>query len=135
MILVETITEIKVKEEDIDELEHVNNSVYVTYLEKARGDWYSSAGIPFDEMRKRVVSTVVLKLEILYMKEAKLGDVLKVMTVPTRLGNTSFVFQQDIFNQLGEKIVEATVTNVMIDRRSKKSRRVAEEIALNFSQD
>jgi len=135
VILVETITEIKVKDEDIDELEHVNNSVYVTYLEIARGDWYSCAGIPFDTMRIRAVSTVVLKLEVLYRKEAKLGDLLKVKTVPTRLGNTSFVFQQDIFNQFGEKIVEATVTNVMIDRRSKKSRSVVEEIALNFRQD
>ncbi|MBS4214704.1 MULTISPECIES: acyl-CoA thioesterase [Neobacillus] len=128
----ETITEIKVEQEAIDELEHVNNSVYVTYLEKARGDWYRDAGISFNEMRKRLVSTVVLKLEILYIQEAKLGEILKVKTSPIRLGNKSFVFQQDIYNQSGKKIVEALVTNVMIDRSVRKSIPVIKEIARFF---
>lgn len=127
-----TITEIRVKPEDIDELEHVNNSIYVTYLEKARGDWYSNAGISFNEMRIRLVSTVVLKLEILYIQEAKLGEKLTVETTPIRIGHKSFVFQQDIYNQFNKKIVEARVTNVMIDRKIRKGIPVVEEIARYF---
>lgn len=128
----ETITEIIVKENDIDELEHVNNSVYLNYLEKARGDWYSQAGMSFKQMKERSLTTVVLKIEITYLKEAKLGDLLKVKTSPVKLGTKSFVQQQDIYNQRDEKVVESTVTNVMMNWGAKQSIPVVEEIARFF---
>jgi YbgC/YbaW family acyl-CoA thioester hydrolase len=131
-MIVETITELIVKQEDIDELGHVNNSVYVSYLEKARSHWYSKAGISFDEMRKRGISTVVLKLEILYIKEALLDEFLRIKTSPVRLGNKSFIFEQIIFNQSGVIISKAAVTNVMFDRTIRKSIPVVEEIARQF---
>lgn len=126
------MTELKVKIVDIDALGHVNNSVYVAYLEQARCHWYESAGIPVNEMHNRFVSTVVLRLDIFYVKEAKLDDTLTVRTIPVRLGNTSFVFEQVIFNQKGEIITEATVTNVMFDLITRKSVPVINEISNKF---
>jgi YbgC/YbaW family acyl-CoA thioester hydrolase len=132
VINVETMTKIKVKQEDIDELGHVNNSIYVSYLEDARSHWYSEAGISFDEMRERSLSTVVLRLDILYIKEARLGDLLRIKTTPVRLGNKSFVFEQVIFNHSGDIISESTVTNVMFDRLARNSIPVVDEIACQF---
>ncbi|WP_044894374.1 acyl-CoA thioesterase [Bacillus alveayuensis] len=128
----ETVTEIKVKPEDIDELGHVNNKVYVAYLEKAREHWYSEAGLPFAVMKKRNLGTVVLKLDVFFKKEARLGDILKVKTRPIRLGTKSFVLEQIIFNEANEAITEATITNVMFDTTVRKSTTVADEIARHF---
>ncbi|PWA11114.1 acyl-CoA thioesterase [Pueribacillus theae] len=131
----ETTTEIIVKEEDIDELEHVNNSVYVTYLEKGRGDWYREAGFSFEEMKKHQYGTVVVKLNITFIKEAKLRDRLKIKTIPIRLGNTSFDHKQEIYNEQGDMITEAFVTNVMFDRKERKSIPVVKELARHFNNE
>jgi YbgC/YbaW family acyl-CoA thioester hydrolase len=127
-----TDTEVVVKEADIDELGHVNNSIYGFYLEKGRSDWYKKADLSFEEMARRGIATVVLRLDILYLMEVKLGDCLRIQTVPDRLGNTSFLFKQVIFNQDEQKITEARVTSVMINRGLKKSIPVAKEIARFF---
>jgi YbgC/YbaW family acyl-CoA thioester hydrolase len=128
----ETITEIKVKEEDIDEMDHVNNSVYVKYLEKGRADWYREAGLSFQEMAKHNLGTVVLRLDILYKKEVRLGEVLRVKTIPKKLGNTSFVLYQEIVNEEEEVTTEATVVSVMVNKKERKSTEVANQIASHF---
>ena len=127
-----SITEIKVVESDIDVLGHVNNSVYIQYLERARLDWYSQAGAPMAEMLPKSVATVVLKIDIYFAKEARLGDCLTIHTSPIRLGNKSFDFEQFIHNQSDEIITKATVTTVMFDTVERKSIPVIEEISRHF---
>lgn len=127
-----TEIQIVVKQQDIDELNHVNNKVYVDYLEEARGDWYAQTGFSFDIMRERNLGTVVLKLNITFLQEATLGEELTVKTIPVRLGRTSFDLQQKIYNERGEKITEANVVSVMFDRQNRKSVPVVEEIARHF---
>ncbi|OLO37027.1 hypothetical protein BTR23_14920 [Alkalihalophilus pseudofirmus] len=126
----ETITNIEVKPIDIDVLGHVNNSVYVSYLEKGRMDWYEKAGFIFNV--NQTIGTVVIRLDILYLKEVRLGDSLKVITSPIRLGNKSYVMKQNIFNQRDEHVSEATVTSVMFDTVTRKSVKVTNEIARCF---
>lgn len=129
---VETTTEIIVTEADLDALGHVNHSVYVTYLEKGRAQWYRELGLPLEEMLKRETGTVVLKLEIVYVKEARLGETINIQTIPVRVGDKSFVLEQVIYNENGEIITEATVTNVMFDMLTRKSTIVAPEIREAF---
>jgi acyl-CoA thioesterase FadM len=78
------------------------------------------------------IGTVVLKMEVLYLKEAKLGDHLKIITRPEYLGNTSFVLKQDIYNQFDEHITDAKVTMVMFDTVLRKGIRVINQIAQYF---
>jgi YbgC/YbaW family acyl-CoA thioester hydrolase len=129
----ETLSEIIVKEDDIDPIGHVNNIRYVSFFEAARGEWYAKGGISYEEMRKRKIGTVILRLEIMFLKEARLGDSLKIITRPKKLGNKSFVFEQTIYNQLEERITEATVTSVMFDTTLRKSIPVVDKIAVRFS--
>lgn len=132
MIFVEVLTNIVVKKEDIDELGHVNNSVYVTYIEKGRYDWYVETGLSLDQMIERNIGTVIIKLEVLFKKEAKLGDRLTVKTSPVRMGTKSYVFEQTIIDQDGELVTEAIVTNVMFDLIERKGIPVIDEIARYF---
>ncbi|MGO4888350.1 acyl-CoA thioesterase [Anaerobacillus sp. MEB173] len=128
----DVVLKIKTKDEDMDEVGHVNNIKYVSYLEQARKKWYEYAGIPFDEMQKRNIGTVILKLDIMFLKEARLGDTLEVITKPIKIGNKSFVLKQDIYNQRNELLTEATVTSVMFDTAARESIKVLDEIACQF---
>lgn len=129
----ETVKNITVSENDIDGLNHVNNSVYLNYLEHGREAWYMEhAGYSYNDFHKANLGTAVLRIDILYKKEALLHDKLRIVTTPEKLGNTSFVFKQKILNEKDEEVCEATVTKVMIDFTTRQSRPVIEEIARNF---
>lgn len=128
----ETYTAVQVVTSEIDQFEHVNNGVYVNYLERGRRDWYHQSGLSVDEMLNRRIGTVILRLEILYKKEITFGEVVQVRTTPAKLGNTSFVFKQDILNRENEVVTEATVVSVMVDTETRKSITVVEEIAKHF---
>ncbi|WP_413299875.1 thioesterase family protein [Bacillus sp. 1P10SD] len=128
-----TTTFIEVKNSDLDDLEHVNNSVYLTYLEAAREEWYKkAAGMTFQDMLEMNLGTVLIKLEILFKKEAVLGDHLEITTTPKKIGKTSFEFHQLILNQHREIVAEANVLNVMINLSTRKSVPVVRNIAANF---
>lgn len=130
----EVAYERKVKEEDIDELGHVNNAVYVKFLEYGRGEWYKqAAGMSFSDMKTLGIGTVVVRLDITFRKEALLGDVLTIYTKPQKLGTKSFVLKQEIYNQHGELLTEAVVTNVMFDPEKRTSIPVINAIARNFT--
>lgn len=130
-----SIIEIVVKEEDIDSLGHVNHIVYFQYLQDGRTDWFKKTGLSFESLHKKSIESVVLKIEVLYRQEAKLGEYLIVETNPLRLGNTSFSFEQRILNQKNEVITEATVTEVMFDLRTRKSTPIVQEIIRGFQSD
>jgi YbgC/YbaW family acyl-CoA thioester hydrolase len=131
-IVLETIFTLQTHIEDIDQLGHVNNCRYVKFLEDARVDWYGKCGITLHDFKEMGMGTVVLKMEVLYLKEAKLGDHLKIITTPEYLGKTSFVLKQDIYNQFDEHISDAKVTMVMFDTVLRKGIRVINQIAQYF---
>lgn len=128
----ETIFTLQTQKEDIDSLGHVNNGRYVKFLEDARVNWYEKCGLSLKDFQEMSIGTVVLKMEVLYLKEATLGDHLKVITRPEYLGNTSFVLKQDIYNQFDEHITDAKVTMVMFDTLLRKSIKVIDQFAQYF---
>lgn len=126
-------TSLTVIESDIDELGHVNNKVYLDYLEKGRENWfYKATGMNFLDMKEKNLGTVVIRIEIDFKKEALLGDRLQIETIPNYIGNKSFKFKQFIYNQKNEMLTEALVTCVMFDPTTRKSIPVIEEIRGKF---
>lgn len=125
----QTTTKIIVAPEDIDQLGHVNYLKYILFLEKGVGHWYKQAGVNFRELREKDLGTVVLKMDISYQKEARLGDTLNVTTTLTHVGNKSFSLKQVIHNQDDIQITEATKTFVMFNTSTRKGVPVIEEIS------
>lgn len=124
---------IVVREQDIDGLNHVNNATYLNYLEHGREAWYiQKTGYSYEDFHHENLGTVVLRSDVLYKQEALLHDVLRVITKPKKLGNTSYVFEQKILNEKDEVICEATITKVMFDTTKRKSTQVIEPIANQF---
>lgn len=128
----QTTTEIIVKEEDLDYLGHVNYNKYIAYLEAGVGDWYAGVGLSHAYLAENKIGTVLVKLEVSYLKEARLEDVLRVVTTPSKVGTKSFVMRQEIYNQREEVITESTKIFVMFDISSRKSLPVIEQIRSGF---
>lgn len=133
--ILQTIIEIRVKEEDIDALGHVNYNKFIAYSEQAIGDWYKKAGLDWHKQENRQLGTVVVNLNVSYIKEARLGEVLKVVTTPVKLGTKSFQLKQEIFNANDELITEFSKKFVMFDLTTRKGMVVVNEIARHFPKE
>ncbi|MDQ0270403.1 acyl-CoA thioesterase [Cytobacillus purgationiresistens] len=129
----EIITEIIVQQEDIDHLGHMNYMKYLTYLEKGVIEWYAKSGVGKEGLDKRNLGTVLIKFDVSYIHEARLGDKLRIMTNLTYVGNKSFVLKQDIYNENQEHLTDCKKTFVMFNLETRKGVPVIEEIAQQFS--
>ncbi|MEC2054192.1 acyl-CoA thioesterase [Peribacillus psychrosaccharolyticus] len=123
---------IKIQETDIDEIGHVNYMNYISFSERGMGDWYKKAGVPLTDLLEKNVGTVLLKFDILYLAEARVGDTLTIHTIPVRLGTKSFEFKQEIYNQDGIQTTECNKTFVMFDLITRKSIPVEPNIVSHF---
>ena len=133
IVEMQTMTEIIVKQEDIDHLGHVNYLKYIYYLELGMGDWYRQAGVSMDELSEKNLGTVLINIDLSYLKEARLGDTLKVITSLSKVGNKSFVLKQDIYNSVDVQITDCRKTFVMFDTIARKSTPVVDEITCHFN--
>lgn len=120
---------IKVTEEHLDELQHVNNAIYVKWMEKVAGAHWKklSEGHQLDQY-----IWVVLRHEIDYKGQAKLGD---TVLAKTRVGDSKgFTSERFIEFYLGDTlIVKAKTTWGMLYKENYKPARIREDVlqALN----
>lgn len=84
----------RVRFRDVDSMRHVNNSVYLTYLESARIayiDELTGTGDPVSEM-----SMILARVEIDFRSPALYGEEIEVGVRPGRLGTKSFELESPI---------------------------------------
>ncbi|HXE80303.1 MAG TPA: thioesterase family protein [Vicinamibacterales bacterium] len=104
--------EIEVRFRDCDLLGHVNNAVYLSYLEQARvGYWQrlsGSSGVPR--------SFILARAECDYRAPATLGDRLVVRVAVASVGRSSFTLDYEVLNARTRQVVAAARTvQVMYD--------------------
>jgi acyl-CoA thioester hydrolase len=123
------IHRLEVRFRDCDPMGHVNNAVYLTYLEQARfAHWralwkYRKAGAD-----PRVPGVILARAEVDYRAPATEGDVLEIRLTIAKLGRTSFHYEYVIVDQAGRIILEARTIQVMYDYASGKPVEIASEI-------
>lgn len=95
---------------DMDALRHVNNAVYLTYLENAReAYWRAFAG------DVEIFPFTLARVEIDYRSSATWRDDLAVAVWVKRLGTTSFELEYTIDAADGRRCAEARTVLVMMD--------------------
>ncbi|WP_282943147.1 acyl-CoA thioesterase [Paenibacillus sp. RC67] len=124
--------DIIVRSTEIDVNGHVNNAKYLEYLEWGREEWYDTVGLSYQIFTSLGVQTVTVNININYRKECKQGDKLSIVTRPEKMGRTSFVLKQELYNETGELCADAIVTSVTMDIQSRKSREVPEPLQKLF---
>ena len=110
---------IEIRWNDLDVYGHVNNAIYLTYLEEARDEWLSmSLGDP-----EQIWNWVLVHVEIDYRRELTLVDDVVVATCRLdRIGGSSVTTREEVRTSAGQLAAEATAVLVARDRDAGSSR-------------
>lgn len=111
----------------MDALGHVNNAVFVTYFEIARGRFMLEACPGWDWSRDMFL---VANVHVDFRRELLLtADEPRVMVKTSKIGTKSFVLEYAIVSNPGEELViyaTGTTTQVMFDMKSRQTVEVPE---------
>jgi acyl-CoA thioester hydrolase len=116
---------IEVRFRDLDGMGHVNNAVYLTYLEVARAHYWRALG---ESEWPRLRTYVVARAEIDYRSPAGLGDDLVCHVRVASFGSRSFAMEYLLVERTtGRTIAEARTVQAMYDYEAGASRPLDEE--------
>lgn len=120
----------RVKPEHIDELDHVNNVVYVQWIQDAAVKHWNL--LASESLRKKYV-WVIVRHEIDYKHPAKLNEELLITTRVLDAGTVSSNRMVQIFRKADHKLlVESKTTWCMIDTTTQRPARINNEIKEMF---
>ncbi len=117
---------ITVEEADLDDLNHVNNVVYLRWVQEVAGKhWFKKAG------KDLSVLWVVRKHEIEYFQPAFKGDVLSLSTWVEKMEGLSSFRRVEI--RKGESLICRCLSNwIMLDAKTMRPKRIPAEISTLF---
>ncbi|MCE9581851.1 MAG: acyl-CoA thioesterase [Planctomycetes bacterium] len=95
---------------DMDALQHVNNAVYLTYLENAREAWWQDLAGNFG-----IFPFTLARIEIDYRNSATWKDEIAVKVAVTRIGTTSFDLTYELDAADGRRLADAKSVLVMME--------------------
>ena len=112
----ETQCVLKVRSYECDSYSHVNNAVYLNYLEYARYEFLKDVGFDYLKAVEAGYGTYISRIEIDYKKPAFTDNELVIKSKPIKKGAVSGTISQQIWR--GEElIVEAKVTWVFVNSK------------------
>jgi acyl-CoA thioester hydrolase len=97
---------------DLDAFGHVNNGVYLTYIENARLG-YAREVLGIERLDGLLM--IVASVKIDFRSRANLGDMLEVGARTTRVGTKSFDLEHEIRARDGRLVAESETTLVAFD--------------------
>jgi acyl-CoA thioester hydrolase len=106
----------QVRFRDLDPMGHVNNAVFLTYLEQARIAFFEQQGlcVALDDM-----NMIVARVEIDFRAPVRLGQEVEVAVRATRFGTKSFDLGYELTVD-GEIVAEAKTVQVAYDYRRRE---------------
>src|SRR5688572_30217803 len=118
---------LEVRFRDCDAMGHVNNAVYLTYLEETRFAYWRSLWGP--DLRSSGTPGIILaRAEIDYRRPARYGETLEIRMTLDRIGRTSIASSYEVVNQLGDLTANAKTVIVVYDYATGQPVPVSESI-------
>lgn len=106
----------KVRPFECDYYGHVNNAIYLNYLEFARMEVLEKKGFTLTELKHRGLLLVIRRIEITYKWPALAHDQLVIRTVLKEYRRVGATFHQEILRRADEKLLaEADVAWVVVN--------------------
>ena len=119
---------IQTRWKDMDSFGHINNAVYLTYIEDARTTLFKRWNL-----KSQNTSVIVASLKIDYFTQIKHPSKLIIGSTISRIGNSSFDIQSAIFiDGLKKPAALSLVICVCYDYENGKSVTVYDEIRNDF---
>jgi acyl-CoA thioester hydrolase len=115
---------------DTDRQGHLNNAVFATFLESGRVAFLVN---PENPLAPSGCGFVIARLELDFRAEMHWGGEVEIGTVVLRVGRSSFLLGQGIF-QDGGCTATARTTIVMMDETTRRSAPMPEELRARLMQ-
>ena len=107
--------DVKIYYEDTDCLGIVYHSNYLKYMERGRSEYISLKGKPIHQLNEEGLNFAVFEMKIKFLKAAKLGDILQVITKPGEGGSE---YRKKLIQRIelnGQTMIEAEVDIVCLN--------------------
>ena len=135
--------QLEVRFRDCDAMGHVNNAVYLTYLEQARFAHWRANGLARHTLDSAaaegggpaIPGVIVARVEIDYRRPAKHGDVLRVHLGVAAIGRTSFTYEYEIVDAADALIAAARTVIVRFDYAAGRPVPVSDEMKDALTRD
>ena len=112
---------VEVRFRDCDPLGHLNNAVYLTYLEQARfAHWRDLWGFENLAFGDDGPGVILVRAEIDYRAQVRPGDVLDVKLGLAAVGTTSFTYEYEIVDGGNRLVATARTVQVLFDYRESR---------------
>lgn len=120
-----------VKPEHIDDLNHVNNVIYVQWMQDIASEHWNTF---VSEKLKNEVLWMIKRHEVDYYNQAFLGDVLEMETWTGDYTNVTWKRHYEIIRPSdNKKIISAASVWIPLDRKTQRPRRIDEEMINMFA--
>ncbi|MAD43930.1 MAG: thioesterase [Oceanospirillaceae bacterium] len=123
--------DIKVRGYHLDIYHHVNNGRYLEFLEEGRWEYFERYEF-FKLFESKNLAFVVANINISYRRPAYAGEVIRVITRMSKIGNKSAQAVQEVRllvnGEPADLIADAVVTFCLMDGDSQKSVPIAGEL-------
>lgn len=121
-----TLTKIRVRYGETDQMGVVYYGNYALYIEQGRTEWLRALGFSYKEMEAQNIHLPVVHFRIDYKRPARYDDLLTVKTTLKKLPSVKIEFYYEIFNESKQLLASASTDLVFIDSTTGKLRKAPE---------
>src|SRR5690349_23304075 len=82
---------VRVRTYELDSFGHVNNSVYLNYLEEARSEYLRQRNLSFHDFARLGIHLVIVEATVRYISPARYGDEIQVAGIFQPIKGASLV--------------------------------------------
>ena len=122
MFRMKITSELKVRTYECDSYGHVNNAVYVNYLEYGRMEFLNGVGFDYKGIVAAGYYLYISHIDIHYKASAFLGDKLFIDAEPVEMGAVKGTIRQVIRKEDGTVCVQADVTWASVNSQGRPCR-------------
>ncbi len=108
--------QLRVRYDETDPMGFVHHANYLKYLEIGRTELLRASGGNYRRMEEEGMLVVVVRLACRYHRPARYDDLLTIRTTVVRINSAKIEHEYEVSRD-NQRLVDATVTMAMVDRR------------------
>jgi acyl-CoA thioester hydrolase len=103
-------TTVRVRSYELDSFGHVNNAVYLHYLEEARSEFLKQIGLSFPDFARLGVHLVIVEAHVRYVTPAVYGDEIEIIGRFTGIKSASLSVTYTLTEKASGRLVATAET-------------------------
>jgi acyl-CoA thioester hydrolase len=107
-------TRLRARSYELDSFAHVNHAVYLNYFEHARFSALTEGGFAPSRLAERGEGVHVVRIEVDFRRELRLGEEVEILTRPVMAGASSMTLEQRMLSPGDGAVVYAEARVVVV---------------------